>query len=167
MRISDYTNYFQQIAHTYTRITSFFGASLMDEEMMKEKLRGGQVKPLALVLEPYSRVSMKTQHGNETDGFACGYTVLDRLAKKDHLNFSALAAAEHAALQIRARMILDYGTQCGTLDGLDVTSFRIDAVGLVANEWAGWRVEFFLSDEEPPMLNDSEWPQYTPFKSLR
>ncbi len=167
MRISDYTQYFENISELYTEITGFFEASLFDEDALKEKLRGGQAKPLALVIEPYSRRSLQTQTGNEIDGLSCAYTVLDKLNKKDAGRFSALAKAEAAVLEIRSRMILDYNEQCKILDGLNTGSFRADAVGMIANEWAGWRMEFFVSVEERPLLSDAHWPQYTPFKSLK
>lgn len=165
MIITDYTAYFSHIATIYSKISSFFEASLFDEDKLKDKLRGAQAKPLALIIEPYSRISVKNGTGNEQDAFSCSYIVLDKLQQKDFGKVSALANAELAMKEIRARMQLDHESQCRLLDGLEANSWRADPVGMIANEWAGWRMEFLLMEEEPPVLTAEHWTAYTPFTS--
>ena len=135
---------------------------MFDFETFADNLRGENPANMVLVLEPYSRHQAPTDTAT-VDTISGAIVVLDRIDSRSTRKLMQLADAEIAILEIRKRMLLDSHHQgCSLMRGLK-EGMRIETVSLVANEWAGWRMEFQIEAEYGRKLVDSQWPNYNPY----
>ena len=162
MRIREYTEYFRNIAESFSLINSFYEADMFDFETFADNLRGENPASMVLVLEAYTRVQQPVSTAN-VDVLRGAIVVLDRIDARTTRQLLQLADAEIALLEIRKRMFLDSHYQGGTaMVGLQ-ESTKIDPAILVANEWAGYRMEFSIEVESPREVVALQWPNYNPY----
>ena len=167
MRINSYTEYMRHIARQYAPISKIFEIDVLDLKEFESVLRASIPSPLVFLLESYSRQSLKTNVENHHDIISASFLILDKIEGKQIVKLADLHRAEEAAMQIRYRMELDYAMQCNVLDGLQLDSFSLESCGIFGYEWTGFRFVYVFSVEEKPILAATDWPNYTPFKSLR
>lgn len=159
MRLYDYQVYFETLARAYTGIGTFLAQDISDKQDFMNEIKNAL--SLVFLLEGYSRVSTSDTGSELSDVISGSFVVLQRIDTRAAVpKLMLLAAAEEAALQLRAKMLHDAKYRCGIMSALVAESITVNTVLTDITEWGGFRVEFSFSVNEQIAPNTLWKPEF-------